>query len=151
MQNRLHDHFPALCRLYAGGDAVVSWYNSIHDPGARLAMVARTFDGNVLLWIMAVTGAAIVLDVLINDWTPDLIHIGKRSFPVRWKKAFKYRHLLFVLLAFCYAAQPYVAERGGYTVSLLIFFYWNSFQNIAIAFLDAKQRARSTVWQRACS
>lgn len=130
---------------------MVSWYNSIHDPGARLAMVARTFDGNVLLWLMALVGAAIVLDVLVNDWTPNFITIGRRQFPVRWKKAFKHRHLLFVALAFCYAAQPYVAERGGYTVSLIIFFYWNSFQNIAIAFLDAKQRARSTAWQRACS
>lgn len=151
MPNRLHDHFPALCRLYAGGDAVVSWYNSIHDPGARLAQVARTFDGNVLIWLMAIAGMAIVLDVLVNDWTPDFIRIGQRRIPVRWKKALRYRHLLFVVLAFCYAAQPYVAERGGYTVSLVIFFYWNSFQNIAIAFLDAKQRSRSAAWQRAYS
>lgn len=151
MPHRLHDHFPALCRLYAGGDAMVSWYNSVNDPFARLAMVARTFDGNILLWLMAITGAAIVLDVLLNDWTPDIIRIGKYEIPVRWKKAFHYRHLLFVALAFCYAAQPYVAERGGYTVSLIIFFYWNSFQNIAIAFLDARQRSRSTAWQRACS
>lgn len=151
MRHRLHDHFPALCRLYAGGDAVMSWYNSVHEPGAKLALVARTVDGNTLLWIMALVGAIIVADVFINDWTPAVIRIGKRQFPIRWKKAFKYRHLLFVVLAFCYAAQPYVAERGGYTVSLILFFYWNSFQNIAIAFLDAKQRARSTVWQRACN
>lgn len=151
MPNRLNDHFPALCRLYAGGDAVVSWYNSLHDPGARLAMVARTFDGNILLWLMAIAGSAIVLDVIINDWTPRFIKVGKWHMPIHWKKAYRYRHVLFVALAFCYAAQPFVAEQGGYTVSLLIFFYWNSFQNIAIAFLDARQRARSAGWQRAYS
>lgn len=148
---RLQDNFPALCRLYAGGDAVLSWYNAIHDPTTRLASVGRTADGGVLLWIMAIVGAAIVLDVIINDWTPEFIRIGHRCFRVTWRRAFKYRHFLFVALAFCYAAQPYVAELGGYTVSLLVFFYWNSFQNIAIAFLDAKQRSRSAGWQRACS
>lgn len=148
---RLHDNFPALCRLYTGGNAVVSWYNAVHDPATRLASVSRTADGNVLLWIMAIAGAAIVLDVLINDWTPEFIRVGHRRFRLVWQKAFEHRHFLFVTLAFCYAAQPYVAARGGYTVSLLIFFYWNCFQNIAIAFLDAKQRSRSPGWQRACS
>lgn len=148
---RLQDNFPALCRLYAGGDAVLSWYNAFHDPATRLASVSRTTDGGVLLWIMALAGAAIVLDVIINDWTPEFIRVGRRNFRLSWRRAFKYRHFLFVTLAFCYAAQPYVAELGGYTVSLLMFFYWNSFQNIAIAFLDAKQRSRSAGWQRACS
>jgi hypothetical protein len=65
---------------------------------------------------------------------------------------FKNRHWLFVALAFCYAAQPYVAEMGGYGVSLLVYFYWHSAQNITIAFFDARQRARSQGWQRAiCS
>lgn len=148
---RLHDHFPALCRLYAGGDAVVSWYNSFADPQSHLFRVARTEDGAVLLWIMALAGVVIMIDVLINDWTPESIRIGHRRFRLAWQRAFQYRHLLFVTLAFCYAAQPYVAARGGYGVSLLIFFYWNSFQNIAIAFFDAKQRSRSIQWQRACS
>ena len=148
---RLHDHFPALCRLYAGGDAVVSWYNSYSDPEARLFSIAQTMDGGVLLWIMAIAGVAIVFDVLVNDWTPERIHFGPLSMRLAWKRAFRYRHLLFVTLAFCYAAQPYVAEQAGYGVSLLIFFYWNAFQNIAIAFLDAKQRSRSIGWQRACS
>lgn len=148
---RLQDNFPALCRLYAGGDAVVSWYNSFNDPATKMASLGRTVDGSVLLWIMAIAGAAIVLDVIINDWTPNFIQVGHRRFRLGWQKAFEHRHFLFATLAFCYAAQPYVAERGGYTVSLLMFFYWNSFQNIAIAFLDAKQRSRSTAWPRACS
>ena len=148
---RLNDHFPALCRLYAGGDAIVSWYNSINDPHSALFRVGMTKDGSVLLWIMAIVGGAIILDVLLNDWTPKAMRLGPLVYPLRWRRAFRQRHLLFVALAFCYAAQPYVAEKGGYGVSLLIFFYWNSFQNIAIAFFDARQRSRSQGWQRACS
>lgn len=146
---RLHDHFPALCRLYAGGDAVVSWYNSITDPHSHLFSIGRTADGGVLLWIMALAGASLVLDVLVNDWTPNSVQIGRWRVRVGWRRAFEYRHLLFVVLAFCYAAQPYVAERGGYGVSLLVFFYWNAIQNITLAFFDARQRARSPGWQRA--
>lgn len=151
MPQRLHDHFPSLCRLYAGGDAIVSWYNSFSDPQARLFRIAQTLDGGVLLWIMAIAGGVIVIDVIANDWTPDHIQFGSKSVRVAWRRAFEYRHFLFATLAFCYAAQPYVAAQAGYGVSLLIFFYWNSFQNIAIAFLDAKQRSRSVRWQRACS
>lgn len=149
---RLHDHFPAVCRLYAGGDAIVSWYNSVNDPHSHLFRIARTGDGAFLLWLMAFVGALIIIDVIVNDWTPDRICFKNRCVNVSWKRVFRYRHFLFVALAFCYAAQPYVAEMGGYGVSLLIFFYWNSFQNIVIAFLDARQRLRSQGWQRAiCS
>lgn len=98
---------------------------------------------------MALLGAVVIIDVLVNDWTPDIVRIGRFSFDLTWKRVFYYRHFLFVGLAFCYAAQPYVAEMGGYGVSLLIFFYWNSFQNIVIAFFDAKLRSRSQGWQRA--
>lgn len=145
---RLQDNFPSLCRLYAGGDAIVSWYNSFSDPHARLFQVAQTLNGGVLLWIMAMVGALVVIDVLLNDWTPERVRVGPFSLRLNWRRAFKYRHFLFVALAFCYAAQPFVAVKAGYGVSLLLFFYWNSFQNIAIAFLDAKQRSRSAGWQR---
>ncbi len=148
---RLHDHFPALCRLYAGGDAIVSWYNSYADPRSHLFSIAKTADGGFLLWIMALAGAAIVIDVLVNDWTPSTIRIGRRCYRFSWDRAWRYRHMLFVALAFCYAAQPYVAEMNGYGVSLLVFFYWNAFQNITIAFFDARQRSRSIGWQRAIS
>lgn len=151
MQKRLNDFAMPLLRLYAGGDALVSWYNSVNIPSSPLFRIGLTEDGSILLWVMALTGATVILDVLINDFTPPEIRIGKRTFPLQWARAFKYRHLLFVILAFCYAAQPYVAEKAGYGVSLLVFFYWNSFQNIIIAFLDAKQRSRSIGWQRACS
>lgn len=148
---RLHDHFPALCRLYAGGNALVSFYNSFTNPLAQIFHIAHTESGGVFVWVMGITGLAIVLDVLINDWTPDCIQIGKWQIKLAWKKAFRHRHMLFVLLALCYGAQPYVAERSGYGVSLLLFFYWNALQNLGIAFFDARQRLRSPGWQRASS
>lgn len=149
--HRLHDHAMPLLRLYAGGDALVSWYNSFSDPYARLGRIAQTLDGGILLWIMALAGLAIVIDVLINDFTPERLKLGKHSIRLAWNKAFQYRHFLFVALSFCYAAQPYVAERGGYAVSLLVYFYWQAAQTIVIAFFDAKQRSRSLGWQRAIS
>lgn len=148
---RLHDHFPALCRLYAGGDAIVSWYNAFSDSRSRLSQIAQTQDGGALIWIMGFVGVLIVLDVLMNDWTPARIRIGDSFINVNWKRAFKYRHFLFVALAFCYVAQPFVAERAGYGVSLLVYFYWQSFQSITLAFFDAKQRSRSQGWQRVLS
>lgn len=148
---RLHDHAMALLRFYAGGDAIVSWYNSFSDPGARLFRIAQTSDGGVLIWTMGIVGIAVVIDVLINDWTPQCIRLGKWRMNIRWRKAFEHRHLLFVALAFCYAAQPYVAKQGGYGVSLLLYFYWQAGQCITLAFFDAKQRSRSIGWQRAIS
>lgn len=149
--NRLQDHSVALLRLYAGGDAIVSWYNSFSDPSARLFSIAQTHSGGVWIWLMGLLGIIIVFDVLINDWTPSDIRIGGRKIPLNWRRVFVHRHWLFVVLALCYGAQPFVAEMAGGTVSLVMFFYWNSLQNITIAFFDVKQRLRSPMWQRACS
>jgi hypothetical protein len=151
MMRRLHDHFPALCRLALGGNAIVSWYSAIHDTNSQLFQIARTADGGALMWIMAIIGAVLVIDVILNDWTPESIRVGSHRFRLYWHRAFRYRHFLFAGLAFCYAAQPYVAEMRGGGVSLLIFFYWNSFLNLVVALLDAKQRSRATGWARACS
>lgn len=151
MMRRLYDHFPALCRLALGINAIVSWYSATHDTGTQLYQIAGTADGGALMWIMATVGALLVVDVIINDWTPDFIRLGHIRFRLYWRRAFKYRHFLFATLAFCYAAQPYVAEMRGSGVSLLIFFYWNSFLNLVVALLDAKQRSRTNGWQRACS
>ncbi|MCX7283891.1 MAG: hypothetical protein NTX28_07580 [Novosphingobium sp.] len=148
---RLQDHFPALCRFAIGGDAVLTWYNAISDPRSEVFLMARTSDAATLFGFMAILGTIIMLDVLLNDATPDYLHVGSMRMRLFWRRAFQYRHLCFASLAFCYAAQPFVAERGGYSVSLLLFFYWNAFLNIAVAFLDAKQRSRGIGWQRACS
>ena len=151
MIQRMQDQFPALFRLALGGTAIVSWYYGMHDPHAGLYTVGLYTDGATLLWAMALIGSVLVLDVLINDWTPDRITIGARTVKLNWRRTFKYRHYLLASLAFCYAAQPFVAERGGHSVSLLLFFYWHAFLNIAVAFLDAKLRSRGPRWQRTCS
>lgn len=152
LRQRLNDYFPSLCRLYVGGDALLAWYNSVNEPGSRLFRLAGlNSDSAVLLWIMGFAGLAVIADVVVNDWTPDFIRIGHRKFHLAWQKAFVYRHLLFVTIAFCYAAQPFIAEMTGYGLSLVLFFYWNCFQNLAVGFLDAKLRSRSLQWQRACS
>ena len=149
IMQRLHDHFPALCRFYAGGDALLSFYNAHTNPLAQLYHIAKTNNGSVFVWMMGAAGLAVVLDVLINDWTPESIKIGNKRIRLAWQKAFRYRHMLFVALAFCYGAQPYVADQSGYGVSLILFFYWNAFCNLGIAFFDARQRLRSPGWQRA--
>ena len=144
---RLNDHFPALCRLYAGGDALMSWYSAISNPHSNLFRVGQSKDGSILLWMMGIVGAAIVLDVILNDWTPNVVKIGRLTYRVSWKRAFQQRHWLFVALAYCYGAQCY-AGQGSYELPLLVFFYWNSFQNLVLAFFDARQRSRSLGWQR---
>jgi len=151
MIQRLQDNFPALCRLSMGGSAVVSWFYGMTDPSAGLYDVGRYHEGATLLWLMAAIGVVIVLDVLVNDWSPSHLTLGKRRITLAWKRTFQWRHYLFASLAFCYAAQPFVAERTGHSVSLLLFFYWHAFLNIAVAFLDAKLRSRGPGWQRACS
>lgn len=151
MIQRLQDQFPALCRLALGGNAIVSWYYGVNDPHAGLYIVGTYSDGAALLWAMGVIGIVLVLDVLLNDWTPREISIAGHRLPLAWRRTLRYRHYLFASLAFCYAAQPFVAERGGHSVSLLLFFYWHAFINIAVAFLDAKLRSRGPGWQRACS
>lgn len=151
MKQRLDDYTLPSWRLFAGCSAVVSWYNAFAYSNSGLAKIARTSDGAMLLWALGATGILIVLDVLINDFTPDRIKLFGHSIRLAWAKAFKYRHFLFVALFFCYAAQPFVAKRGGYDVSLVEFFYVNALQSIAIAFMDVKHRTRGIRWQRACS
>jgi hypothetical protein len=148
---RLYDHYPALFRLTLGGNAVVSWYNAMNDPKSSLWTIGRHEYGGTLLWLMGFFGAVIVLDVLANDWTPDRLKIGSKELRLRWQRMFAHRHWLFVGLATCYSGQPYVAEMGGYGVSLVPYFYWYAFTNLAVAYLDANKRSRSQGWEKACS
>lgn len=108
---RLHDHFGAFFRFAVGGDALVSWHSSYSDPTARMFRIAQTYEGGLLIWLMGIIGIVVMADVIINDCTPDRIRIGAREFPIRWKRAFKYRHFIFVALALCYATHPFIAEK----------------------------------------
>lgn len=151
MPSRLNDHFASLCRMSLGGSALALWLVLVADPRPSLASIAQSRDGIVLLWLMGMAALAVVLDVILNDWTPQTLCIGRLRWRLSWRRAFHYRHLLFVTLAFCYAAQPFVARGNGLSVPLLIFFYWQSLLNLTIAFFDARQRSRSYGWQRASS
>ncbi len=151
MIQRLQDQFPALFRFGLGGNAVIAWYYSLTSPHTNWYNIGRYEDGASLLWLMALLGLVLMLDVLINDWTPKQVTIFGRRVNLSWQRPFHSRHYILAGLAFCYAAQPFVAERSGHGVSLLLFFYWHAFLNIAVAFLDAKLRSRGPGWQRACN
>lgn len=134
-----------------GGNALVSWYNAMNDPNSSLWRIGRSEYGGTLLWFMGFFGAVIVLDVLLNDWTPSKFKLGVFDFNIRWRRSFEHRHWLFVGLAICYAGQPYVAAVDGKGVSLELYFYWYTFTNLAVAFLDAAKRSRSRGWEKAYS
>lgn len=151
MRQRLQDQALALLRAYVGANAVWSWYYGTNDPQAGLFAVGRYADGATLISLMGIIGALIVADVIINDWTPDQATVAGKRFHIAWRKAFLYRHVMFVFLAFCYGAQPFVAKMAGRNVSLVGFFYLHAVFSIAVAFLDAKLRSRGPGWQRACS
>ena len=151
MRQRLQDHALTVLRAYVGANAVWSWYYGTNDPHAGLFAIGRYADGAALIGFMGVIGALIILDVFINDWTPAQATLAGKRFRIAWRKAFEYRHLMFIFLAFCYGAQPFVAKMAGRTVSLVGFFYLHATFSLVVALLDAKLRSRGPGWQRACN
>lgn len=151
MRQRLQDQGLPVLRAYVGANALWSWYYGMNDPHAGLFAIGRYADGATLIGLMGLLGLLITLDVFINDWTPSEATLAGRQFKIAWRKAFDYRHVMFIVLAFCYGAQPFVAKMAGRTVSLVGFFYLHATFSIVVAFLDAKLRSRGPGWQRACS
>lgn len=148
---RLNDHTPAVFRVTLGGNAFLSWYNAMNEPNSSLWKIGQQAYGSTLIWFMGFFGAVAILDVLLNDWTPKRFSFGPLIFRLRWRRIFQYRHWLFVGLAVCYVGQPFVAQQGGYGVSLVGYFYWVALTNLAIAYLDAAERSRSQEWEKAYS
>lgn len=148
---RLNDRYPSVIRAIMGGNAFFSWYNSMTEPGSALAAIARHEYGSTLIWFIGLFGAVILLDVILNDWTPEKFRFGSLNFRIHWQKAFKQRHWLFVGCAVCYAAQPFVAQKGGYVVSLVGYFNWVAVTYIAVAYMDAADRSRSVGWEKTYS
>ena len=148
---RLPDYSMALLRFYTGGDAILAWYQSFSDPGARMFRIAQNQDNAIMIWLLGIIGVALVLDVIINDITPETITIGKWTFTLRWQKAFEQRHLLFVMIAVSYLAHPFLSDAAGKPVEGIYFLYWNALQAIVLAFFDVKLRTRGIKWQRACA
>lgn len=151
MMRRIQDHFSPFVRFLMGGQAVVNWYGSITNPDTPLYYVALTDDGNVLVWVMGLLGAVLLLDLFVNDWSPEFLRLGEWRLRLTWPSTWRHRHYILVGIAFCYAAQPYIAERAGQSVALMIVCYWYGLMNMAAAFLDAGERSRRLWWQKACS
>lgn len=151
MRQRLQDQGLAVLRAYVAANALWSWYYGVNDPKAGLFAIGRYADGATLISLTGVIGLLLALDLLINDFTPDSTTVFGKQFKIAWKKAFQYRHIMFIVLAFCYAAQPFVAKMAGRAVSLVGFFYLHATFSLVVALLDAKLRSRGTGWQRACS
>lgn len=151
MMRRIQDHFSPFVRFYMGGQAVVTWYSSVVNPESTLYAIASTDDGSILVTTLGALGVVMLLDLFINDWTPQWVRLGRWSIHLAWTRTWKYRHLLFVGIAGCYAAQPQIADTAGQSVAVMIVCYWHAFINIAAAFLDAGERSRRLWWQRTCS
>lgn len=151
MTRRLQDHFSPFVRFYMGGQAIVTWYNASANPGATLYLVASTPDGNLVMWWLGLLGGVMLLDLFVNDWTPDRVQFGRRQLTLNWKRSWRYRHWFFVGIAACYAALPNIAESYGENIAVMLVCYWNSLVCMAAAFLDAGERSRRLWWQKMCN
>lgn len=148
---RLPEYSIPLLRMIMGGDAIHSWYNAFHDPGARLFRIAQNQDNAVMIWAIGLFGAAIIIDVIINDLTPEKISVGRWVIGIQWSKAFEHRHWLFVMLAVSYAIHPALSNATGNQVEGEAFFYWSAMKSLVLAVFDMRSRTRSPNWQRAFS
>lgn len=148
---RLNDYYPSVFRATLGGNAFFSWYNALNEPNSGMWRISQHEYGSTLIWFMGFFGALILTDVLLNDWTPKRFHIGSVELRIRWRRIFYHRHWLFVGIAVCYMGQPYVAQQGGYGVSLVGNFYWVALTYIGLAYMDAAERSRSPEWEKAYS
>lgn len=149
MMRRIQDHLSPFLRLYLGGQAVLTWYSANENTESTLHEISTTQDGSLFIWGIGICGALMLLDLFINDWTPDLIRIGRQRFALHWERVWKNRHWLFVGIAGCYAAQPQIADVSGQSIAVIVLCYWQATMHIAAAFLDAGERSRRLWWQRA--
>lgn len=148
---RLQDYFSPFVRFYMGGQAVLTWYSATVNPNSTLHRVASTSDGGLIVWSMGIFGMLMLLDLFINDWTPNTVTFGKKKLHLAWERIWVHRHWLFVGIAACYAAQPQIADVTGQSVAVMVVCYWNALANMVAAFIDAGDRSRRLWWQRACS
>ena len=146
---RLHEYSMPLLRLIMGGDAIHAWYSAFHDPGARLFRIAQNQDNALMIWAIGLLGAAMIIDVIINDLTPDKTRVGKWTIDVQWSKAFEHRHWLFGMLALSYFIHPALSQATGSRVEGEAFFYWSGTKTLILALFDMRSRKRSPKWQRA--
>lgn len=123
------------CRIYMGGNAIVTWYIAMTDPRSLMHVVASTGEGGALVWLLMLLGACAVVDAVINDVAPKRYH---------WRVALRQRHFILTAMAFCYMAQLYVAFYSFRSTGLLLYYLWNAGVIMLAAFLDAHQRSRDS-------
>lgn len=133
MNRRLSDYALTVLRMYMGGNAVVAWHSAMSEPSSLIARTANTFDGTLLIWVLGIVGAAMVIDVIINDMMPSKF---------QWKKALKYRHYLFAALAASYVAQLFAADMASHSNGLSVTWAWHAGMTMIASFVDAKKRSR---------
>lgn len=151
MKRRLQDQFSPFIRFYMGGQAVTTWYSSFANPESTFHEVSTTSDGGLIMWMMGLCGMLLLVDLFVNDWTPDWVEIGRRRLGFGWENIWKHRHWLFVGIAASYAAQPQVADASGQSSAILVVCYFQALCNVLAAFIDAGERSRRLWWQRACN
>ncbi len=127
------DRAGSVFRMYVGGNALVSAYMALFEARSLMHWVASTVEGAVLITLLAIVGAAALLDAVINDFMPVRFN---------WHIAVRQRHFILAVMAFCYMAQLYVAFLYLRSYGLLIQYLWNVFAIMAVAFFDAHQRSK---------
>lgn len=120
-------------RIYMGGNAIVSWYIAMTDPRALLHLVASTWDGATLIWMLMLLGGCAVIDAIVNDLLPERFH---------WRVALRQRHFILVGMAFCFLTQIYISFAQGRSTGLVFYYLWNASMIMLAAFLDAHQRLK---------
>lgn len=148
MIRRLQDQSSPFIRAGMGGYAVNTWFSAFVNPESTFHEISTTPDGGLIIWTMGLFGVLLLVDLFINDWTPDWVSFGRRKLGLGWERVWQYRHWLFVGIAACYAAQPQIADASGQSKALLVSCYFPAFLNIWAAFIDAGERSRSLWWQR---
>lgn len=127
------DRAGSIFRVYVGGNAIVSGYLALVEPRSLMYLVAETPQGLALIFVLAIVGAAALVDALINDFLPARFN---------WRVAVRQRHFILAAMAFCYLAQLYVAFLNLRSSGLLIQYLWNVVAIMAVAFFDAHQRSK---------
>jgi len=144
---RIQDQFSPFVRLFMGGHAVLTCFSAQVNPESTMAGVASTSDGRLIIWTLGALGFTLLLDLFVNDWSPKSVGYGPHRIYLNWRRTWRHRHWIFVGIAACYAAVPQVADATGQNIAVMILCYWNSFINMAAAFIDAGERSRQLWWQ----
>lgn len=129
-------------RAYMGGNAFIAWFNATNEPYSLMGQTATIPAGLMFLWLLMISGMALLVDVIINDILPERFH---------WRVAVHQRHLILSSMAFCYVAQLYVAFYSLRSTGLLIYYLWNAGTLMYIALVDAHQRSKDATCQVICN